>query len=127
MAYQVTWYKKRLYIYFWGDFTVEDYIQVTSEIYGDSRIDDIQSIIRDLSEIEFFDVKTSANLFFAVALDKGASHYLQTLKVALVANKKQTRKLCQDYIDLSHRWRSRWNFQIFSSLGEAKRWVEADD
>ena len=127
MAYQVIWDGKGVHISFKGHFTVEDYIQANSEIYSDSRIDNIKYIIKDMAEIEVFDVDTQDGLFLPVALDKGASRYLQRLKVALVATSTETRQIWQDYIKWSYRLRSRWTFQLFFELENAKRWLEEGD
>lgn len=127
MIWQKIWTKKGIHILFRGHLTVEEYIQINNEIYADSRIDNMKYIIKDFSGVESFDVHMQDDLVLPVAIDKGASRYLHPLKVALVATNRNTRRICQDYIDWSHRFRSRWTFRIFSSLEGAKRWVEADE
>ena len=122
MSYQIIWKSKGIHISFKGSFTSADHTQTSNVLYSDPRIDHIQYIIRDLSGISEASVEMD-DLTLPAAIDRGASHYLNTLKVALVATNEQTRNVCQMYIELSKRFHTHWHFQLFSSVGEAQRWA----
>ena len=122
MSYQIIWKQKGIYVCFRGNLTVTDHTQTSNALYSDPRIDGIKYIIRDLTGVSAASISMD-DLALPVAIDRGASHYLSVLRIALVATNEQTRKLCKMYIDLSKRFHTHWHFRLFSDAVEAQDWA----
>lgn len=124
MTYQLKWLKRGVIATFSGVFSAMENSRANTEVYSDIRSDDLQYQIWDLlniSDIEMTELQVDVPAF----IDKIASIRLPNIKMALVAVDEKTIKLCNKYIHISVTGGSPWQFQIFNSLEEAKKWVSS--
>jgi hypothetical protein len=124
MTYQLKWLKRGVIATFSGVFSAMENSRANTEVYSDIRSDTLQYQIWDLSSIS--DIKmTESQVDIPAFVDKMASHRLPNIKMALVTRDEKTKKLCNKYIYTSVTSGSPWQFQIFNSLEEAKKWVSS--
>ncbi|MCW8999948.1 MAG: hypothetical protein OQK04_14660, partial [Kangiellaceae bacterium] len=123
MNYQISWNPQGTLIIFTGDIDINDIETLKDELHGDTRFYERAYSIVDFRLCDGSKIQTK-DLVFTIGRTIGASITLKSFKIALVASKAHSRKLCQNFIDENKRAKSPWSFCLFNSIEEAKQWCE---
>ena len=101
MPHRIEWKNNGLISSYTGEFTNEIHRTALLGIFADPRIDSLDFIIGDFSQVSG-DLITEDESEFSAALTKGASGYMnKNLKLALVACDKRVIDLCNKFIKLN--------------------------
>ena len=122
MPHVTKWEEKGIHWSFSGVVTMEEQQQADGEMYNDPRFEKIRYFIWDGSEIESIAYNTN-DADEPAAIDKASSIYRPFLKGALIANNQEVRAVVERYITTSTKLRTSWNLRLFTSLDEARDWL----
>lgn len=126
MVYAIVWNSKGAITRFTGKVGIEEINQANNEHYGDARYDEIKYQLFDFTEADLSSIAAD-DAKYPAAYDKAATIYKFYLRVAMVVADDYTQALCEEYIKLSQRYNSGWEFGVFSTLKEALTWCNATD
>ena len=121
MPYNITWETEGLLIKWYGNATPEENIKSNGEIYGNDKFDSIKYQIADFLDAntsQFSDKETSV----VAKLESKASIWNRNLKVAHVATDPDLIYQIKLYEQMLKD--TNWQFGIFSSVNDARKWVE---
>jgi hypothetical protein len=124
MPHNTTWEPKGVHWEFYGVVSFSEIAEANAEFYSNERSDRMKYQIFDSIGVDAI-VGTEAELKMLAAIDVGASKSIKSIKVALVIVKEELMPLAEGYVATSEALMSSWFFKIFSSLEEAREWVEA--
>lgn len=125
MSNQIIWENKGVLSHYNGLFSPEIHMKGLNTLFGDPRIDGIEYIIGDYSEVHG-NLLTEVDVEYPVAMTTGAAVYLKNIKVALVATDKKIIALCKHFIELSNNINPTWESQLFEDIETARDWVSSD-
>ena len=122
MSFTVNWEKNGVVTTFSGIVDAQEVMQADREFYRDPRSDNARYQITDFSRAEpglvrEFDIEAIAGF------DLGSSLSIPNLKVALVTTDPQVVSWCEQYIYLSRKCNSSWEFAILNSINDAREWL----
>jgi hypothetical protein len=124
MKYSVTWGKKSVRVNYFDDIDNKDIESAHLKLYADERFYDCHHLILDITNCNMDKVSVS-ELNNVIANDLGASYTNRSLKVAMIANEKNSIKKASDYISQFSVYKSPWDFEIFNSIDDANAWLDA--
>ena len=123
MPYKTTWRENGIIWKFYGNVTAEEIEDANKEFYRDERSDFAEYQIIDALEVvnvEWNDLDIKA----IAAQDKGASLYLNRIKVAYISDDEKITAVLKKYMEISRILNSTWKFRGFSAIEPALKWVQ---
>jgi hypothetical protein len=124
MPYLTTWRPDGIIWTYSGTLTGDELLDSNFEIFGDARFDDIRYQIVDLSAVEEIKV-TEKDMRRIAHLDMAAARSNPRVKVAVVSTAKDGQFLSHAYKQFT-KGKSPWITHLFSTLEEAKKWLNAE-
>ncbi len=123
MPYKTTWKENGIVWKFFGYVTAGEIEEANEEFYRDERSDAAKYQVIDaleVSKVEWneIDIKEMA------AHDKGASLYLNRLKVAYISDDEKVIGVLKKYMEISRILNSSWKFKGFTAKEPAMEWVQ---
>ncbi len=115
MSYQIKWEEEGVLVRFSGIYSFEEDTNANIEIYSNSQFENINYIIWDLSGISELSM-TEDEAYLTSMQDRLASSRLPHVKMALLAQDKPTRKICERYITKCQNDKSSWKFLISDNM-----------
>ena len=122
MSYSFVWEENGVYWKYCGVLTETDLIRANSELIGNKKIESIEYIIWDASEIEVANLDELAveiSITFSAAVDALNSQ----MKVAFIALDKHLCGLIENYIDLNLKKIPHSQLKLFNTLDDARTWI----
>ena len=123
MPYQIEWEPSGVVARFTGVFDLETSRQADNEFYFDPRSNTIKYAIWDLSKIERMDM-TLVQTELPAVRDKICSNRISELKFGMIVSDDQSAAILMEYVDVSIKLGSPWQFYIERSLEEIRAWIE---
>ena len=122
MAYQTTWEDKGIYWKYTDTVTPEDIFNSNHEFYQDSRSDNVDYQIVDFTNIQEigFNDQTMKQI---ASLDSVESKSISNIKLALISDSDDVKKMFQEYIEHSDIFNSNWPTKIFNDIDSAREWL----
>lgn len=96
MSFQFEWDKNDVYVRFYRELTFLDFRQVNDLFYGDPRFDDMRYPIADLTDVMSINL-TEHEVKIISTLEKSATHWNNSVKVAHVTTDNYMQKLVHAY------------------------------
>ena len=121
MAVQVTWQNKFFHINFSGVVSSEELEKVHSIWSSDPRSDSTKCAICNFLNADLKSISIR-NIIECSARDKGASMTISNINIAFIARDEDVIQLCKEYIAMSVKLASTWNFSIFDNVDDAYEW-----
>lgn len=108
-----------------GIITLSDFNIIHNSLHSKDNIDQIKYFIWDGIDVEHVNLTSIAEIDIPAAMDSAASaSYKKHLKAAIVINNdKNIHAIANRYIETSKKLGSSWNFKIFSTVNDAREWV----
>lgn len=123
MSYEITWEARGAHLQFYGQTSAPEIFAATQTFYTDERAPAMHYRIIDFRGVTSHSIGSDDIPRFSTnALDQNA--LLPTHRVALVAVDPEIIDLCFEFFDHSVKLNSKWAFQVFSRLEDARAWVE---
>ena len=122
MAYHITWEKNGTVLNFRGKLSIQEINQANWTLHSDARIDHHKYSIWFLLEADLSSI-TKTDILNAAAMNRVASTYLHSMKVALIAQEIHAVEICNYYIESTKKDDSTWEFGLFDSIESAIEWV----
>ena len=119
MPYETTWEKKGIYWKLYGIVTGNDIEQLTIDVFGDSRFDDIRYVILDFLNIDDFDMSDD-ELESIAAQDLAAAITNPYVKIAVITTHPRVMELSTMFGKIfgEHPWK----VSVHENIEEARRW-----
>ena len=124
MPYEINWEKNGVLVKFWGLFDFETNASANTDMYNDPRSNDLKYIIWDTSRISELSVKEGETRIIA-AQDEIGSSRLSKIKMALFAQDKATRKICEQYCSHYQSRQTGWDFMVSDNMESIRNWVNS--
>lgn len=127
MSYQVNWELNGVYVQFCGAFDGSSNNAANEEIYNDPRVDNIDFMIWDLTEIASIDIDED-DIEYAAGMDYSAScSHVKNIKLALVTNENDEilKQACLHYKEATSACEISWGIKLFHDLESARNWVNS--
>ncbi len=122
MPYKISWEENGAVVKFTGIFDFEVNKNANCEIYDDPRCDSINYAIWDASGISE-SLMTESEISILAMQDHAGSSRLPSLKLALLAKDKRTRRLFEYYAINYHSRLTHWNFMVSDSMEKLRSWI----
>ncbi|MDM8524038.1 hypothetical protein QUF80_11780 [Desulfococcaceae bacterium HSG8] len=122
MSYQIKWEEKGVIVRFSGIYSFKEDSDANIEMYSDSRFENLNYIIWDMSGISELNM-TEEEAGLTSMQDRLASSRLPHVKMALLAQDKPTRKICEHYIAKCRNDKLGWEFLISDSMESIRSWA----
>jgi hypothetical protein len=119
MPYETTWEKKGIYWNLYGIVTGNDIEQLTIDVFGDSRFDDIRYVILDGMSIDDF-VMSDDQLESVAAQDWAAAITNPNVKIAVITTHPRLIEVATMFGNMfgEHPWK----ISVHENIEEARRW-----
>ena len=124
MSYEIKWESKGVLVRFSGYYSFEEDSNANMEICSAPQFENLKYIIWDLSSISELQM-TGEEAVVTSMQDRLAASRLPHVKVALLAQDKPTRKICDHYIARCRNYQMSWEFMVFDSMENIRSWVTA--
>lgn len=126
MPYYTRWKRSGIIMKFYGYVNRNEIEEANNEFFTDERSDDAKYQIIDALNITEVECNNS-DIKEIAATDKGASIFLQNLKVAYISKKEKVTMALKEYVKISRMLNSSWKFKGFKEMGPAIRWAERSE
>jgi len=121
MPYRLEWNPDNTLITFSGTVSFREIREVGDAHYGDPRLEAIRYVIVDFRDADSSQL-TPQEITIISAFDSATVAYKKDLKIALVVNDENTRKVCEDYRLNMQSLQSWWPVAVFESMKAAREW-----
>ena len=122
MPCNTTWEPHGIYWEYYGEVTGEEIDTVNSRFFRDERRFDVDYQIIDASRVTGTDWN-ARDAHLIAAKDFGVQQEVQNLKLAFIATEPAFSALVDEYIAISERLETTWEFRRFDSVEDARKWV----
>jgi len=119
MSYILEWIGNDVFIEFSEVLNLDQLNQVNNKLYGDSRFDNMTFQIVDFTKVNTFNL-TSNEVKIVSTLDRSASRWNKSIKVACITTNDYIKKMFLEYNKGMQD--SNWLFMIFENIKDAKKW-----
>ena len=123
MNYSIIWGGDHVTVNYTGSISNHDIKHAHFALNGDERFYECKSLILDISECSMEQVSVD-DLIEVIGTDLGASKFMNSLKVAMIATRDENREKASSYITRCIDFGYPWKFRLFDSLEAAKRWLD---
>lgn len=123
MKYHITFKDNGYYIKFFGLVDNQTILEANYDIYGKLEFEQARFQILDLLDISDFVAKTEEAIIVG-AMDKSATKWNSSMKVAVVTNHKSVIAYNNQYKECITR--TNWECEVFDSLESAKHWINTN-
>ena len=120
MNFKITWIDCNIVVEFFNELNIDQLIQVSNIIYGDSRLDEMKYQIFDFTKVSNVNL-TSKEVAIISALDTGATNWNKSVKVASIATDSYMKQMINEYTKGMQD--TKWESMTFENIIEAKKWV----
>lgn len=125
MPYKIDWESKNtIWVRFFGNVSFTDLTNATNEFYNDERSDHVTGAFWDFSAMTLFDVGKDQVSEIAF-IDNAASRYMKPIKAAFITADAAFTELARHYIEEMEQLETYWTNRLFSSMDDARAWVES--
>jgi hypothetical protein len=124
MPCKTTWEPHGILWEYHGEVTGDEVDTVNSRFFRDERRHDVDYQIIDASGVTGTDW-SARDAHLIAAKDFGVQREVQDLKLAFIATEPAFSALVDEYIAISERLDTTWEFRRFDTVEEARAWVEA--
>lgn len=124
MPCKTTWEPHGILWEYSGEVTGDEVDTVNSRFFRDERRHDVDYQIIDASRVTGTDW-SARDAHLIAAKDFGVQREVQDLKLAFIATEPAFSALVDEYIAISERLDTTWEFRRFDTVEEARAWVEA--
>lgn len=122
MSYKIEWKDKGLLIRYSDTLSTKDLIRASSEFIGDPRVEAIEYIISDLSNVKDTNVnKTDVVIVKDFAVRTNPIN--PRVKVAVVATTNNLIRLAESFVSMSTAEIRHADYRVFLHIDEATAWV----
>jgi hypothetical protein len=128
LPYHNSWEKGGVRMCFSGEMSPADILNANLAFYEDYRSDEARYQILDCLDVTALsdDPKGySSTMETLAAMDAGSSFSLGSVKVALVASRRDVVEMFERYAGITSDIETGWNTGIFDSLESARAWIAA--
>jgi len=126
MPYELTWESRTtMRCRFSGSVNLAELNRATNDFYNDYRSDHVTRALWDFLAMTEFDVDKDGASEIAGS-DNAASCYMKPMKAAFITNNEAFRGLAEHYVEEMENLGSHWTNRVFSTLDEARAWIDAD-
>ncbi len=123
MPYNLVYSPVRFYCYFEGALNWNDVFAVTRELYGNDKLNSIQEVLLEFSEVSQIDLGQNS-MKELVYLDIRAHGYNPSIKFAIVAKSPDGLELAKTYIRYAKQLNIPWQYKIFDRVDSANIWLK---
>jgi hypothetical protein len=123
MPCKTTWETHGILWEYYGEVTGDEIDTVNSRFFRDERRHDVDYQIIDASGVTGTDWN-ARDAHLIAAKDFGVQREVQDLKLAFIATEPAFSALVDEYIAISERLETTWEFRRFDTVEEARAWVE---
>jgi hypothetical protein len=124
MAYCLIWKESGTILNFSGDLSIKEINEANGFLHGNYRIESHRYTIWDLLGANLSSI-TEDEIDIPAAIDMPAARYVRKIKVLLVVQEAHATQLCKRYIKTASELISNWEFAIFNSMADAKKWIDS--
>ena len=122
MPCNTTWEPHGIYWEYHGEVTGDEIDTVNSRFFRDERRFDVDYQIIDASAVTGTDWN-ARDAHLIAAKDFGVQQEVQNLKLAFIATEPAFSALVDEYISISERLETTWEFRRFDTVEDARKWV----
>ena len=122
MNYSIAWGGDTIKVNYSGSISNNDIKRAHFALNGDERFYECKSLILDISKCTMEKVSVD-DLIEVIGTDLGASKFLNTLKVAMIAVGEENREKASHYIARCMSFGYPWRFRLFDSIESAESWL----
>jgi hypothetical protein len=123
MPCKTTWESHGILWKYHGEVTGDEIDTVNSRFFKDERRFDVGYQIIDASGVTGTDWN-ARDAHLIAAKDFGVQQEVQDLKLAFIATEPAFSALVDEYIAISERLETTWEFRRFDTIEDARKWVE---
>ena len=122
MNYSIVWEDDAICVNYSGSISNDDIKHAHFSLNGDERFYESKSLILDISNCTMEQVSVD-ELIEVIGTDLGASKFIDSLKVAMIAVREENREKAIRYISQCIGFGYPWRFRLFDSIEAAKSWL----
>ncbi|PLX16535.1 MAG: hypothetical protein C0599_15000, partial [Salinivirgaceae bacterium] len=119
--YSVNWEGDNICLKFFGVLKLRDLQEANGLIYADKRFDRMKYQIADFTEADTVGMKHT-EVVLVSHLDKTATTWNPSVKVACVSPDEKTDRLIKEYISIMGS--TSWKCKLFHNIQEAEKWCQ---
>lgn len=123
MTCKTTWEPHGILWEYSGEVTGDEIDTVNSRFFRDERRFDVDYQIIDASRVTGTDWN-ARDAHLIAAKDFGVQQEVEDLKLAFIVEEESFAALVDEYILISERLETTWEFRRFDTVAEARAWVE---
>jgi hypothetical protein len=123
MPCKTTWESHGILWEYHGEVTGDEIDTVNSRFFKDERRFDVDYQIIDASRVTGTDWN-ARDAHLIAAKDFGVQQEVQDLKLAFIATEPAFSALVDEYIAISERLDTTWEFRRFDTVEDARKWVD---
>lgn len=124
MPYRTRWEPRGIVWTFHGFVSAAEIEAANDEFYRDERSDRARYQIIDALDVDGVEWN-DRDITVTAARDSGATRVIRDLKVAYVAADAEIVGKLENYVAISRRLNSSWQFRGFATLAAARAWIES--
>ena len=122
MSYSIAWGGDTIKVNYSGSISNFDIQRAHFALNGDERFYECKSLILDISDCTMENVSVD-DLLEVIGTDLGASKFINSLKVAMIAVGDENRAKASHYISRCISFGYPWKFRLFDSIETAQSWL----
>ena len=122
MNYSIDWGSDTVKVTYFGSISNYDIQRAHFALNGDERFYECKSMVLDISDCSMEKVSVD-DLIEVIGTDLGASKFLSSLKVAMIAVEEENREKASRYIERCISLGYPWKFNLFDSIDSAQSWL----
>ena len=122
MNYSIVWEGETVTVNYTGSISNHDIRHAHFALNSDERFYECKSLILDISACTMEQVSVD-DLIEVIGTDLGASKFLNSLKVAMIATREENREKASQYITRCIDFGYPWTFRLFDSIETARLWL----
>ncbi len=122
MNYSIDWGSDTVKVTYFGSISNYDIRRAHFALNGDERFYECKSLVLDISDCTMEKVSVD-DLIEVIGTDLGASKFLSSLKVAMIAVEEENREKASRYIERCISLGYPWKFNLFDSIDSAQSWL----
>jgi hypothetical protein len=119
MPYSIYWDGNNIKMKFYGELNLNDLREANGAIYADKRFDKMRYQIADFTEANTIRMRQNEVILLS-HLDKMATAWNPTIKVACISLDNKTDRLINEYISIMGP--TSWECKLFHDIQEAEKW-----
>ena len=124
MPYRTTWHERGILWEFYGDVTAQEIEEANDEFFRDERSGWAMYQIIDARRVTSV-AWSDRDIRKTAAFDIGAQHTIKNVKVAYVSRDEEIISKLEQYVAISRRMNSSWQFKGFADIDDARAWATA--